>query len=536
MADDTPGPPLLVTGTLPSYILGAAYSGALDVSGAVGRFTVEVLPESTLPSGAYVRADNLANKLTIRWDSYSVYNPVVPEPVYNGGFELGDDGVWVSDTGAWSNVAGQGKGGGRAAQFGAFKGTHNYVGLLTPVTDINRVVRLNCSINHGSASTGEVAAGPYLLWFNRDRQLLRWTNPGQYVRGGKSGDWHDYSFAEAAAGDANVKWVAPGLSANRKSSGAPLWADDVRWNHSYTMGTATGESYFVSLKVTDSLNRVAYWSGDIIVGLPVSFDDFFANGERGYWLDPSDLTTMFQDSAGTTPVTVPGHRVGLIMDKSGNGNHFTSSGTARPILRMDGDSKYYLEFDVTEGRYLALNNTTSQQVRTDSVMTLYGIKWDTVNSGSPQSQAYALGGPSSYGFYWYNMAPGMMYTAYRRWDGETILQTRELTDTASKHTMMHVISRNPLAEAPTGGSGQGYLNFRIDGTDSPLVTSHPTDNNHNLTPSGRTYIGCYGNDSDSGPYAGTFLGARLYGMVNRLVPLILKDEIEAMEEIMGNYI
>lgn len=42
----------------------------------------------------------------------------------------------------------------------------------------------------------------------------------------------------------------------------------------------------------------------------------FAAGEVGAWYDPSDLTTMFQDSAGTTPVTAVGQPVGLRLDKS----------------------------------------------------------------------------------------------------------------------------------------------------------------------------------------------------------------------------
>ena len=46
---------------------------------------------------------------------------------------------------------------------------------------------------------------------------------------------------------------------------------------------------------------------------PVSL---FATGSQGIWLDPSDLTTMFQDRAGTTPVTTPGQTVGLRLDKS----------------------------------------------------------------------------------------------------------------------------------------------------------------------------------------------------------------------------
>jgi hypothetical protein len=42
----------------------------------------------------------------------------------------------------------------------------------------------------------------------------------------------------------------------------------------------------------------------------------FAAGEQGVWYDPSDLTTMFQDAAGTTPVTAVEQPVGLRLDKS----------------------------------------------------------------------------------------------------------------------------------------------------------------------------------------------------------------------------
>ena len=41
----------------------------------------------------------------------------------------------------------------------------------------------------------------------------------------------------------------------------------------------------------------------------------FAAGEQGAWYDPSDLSTLFQNSAGTTPVTALGQPVGLMLDK-----------------------------------------------------------------------------------------------------------------------------------------------------------------------------------------------------------------------------
>lgn len=45
----------------------------------------------------------------------------------------------------------------------------------------------------------------------------------------------------------------------------------------------------------------------------------FGSGEQGVWYDPSDKSTMFQDAAGTIPVTAVGQPVGLMLDKSKNG-------------------------------------------------------------------------------------------------------------------------------------------------------------------------------------------------------------------------
>lgn len=71
----------------------------------------------------------------------------------------------------------------------------------------------------------------------------------------------------------------------------------------------------------------------------------FANGEQGAWYDPSDISTMFQDSAGTTPVTAAGQPVGLIMDKSGRANHASQPTSAsRPVLQTDG-TRWWLAFD-----------------------------------------------------------------------------------------------------------------------------------------------------------------------------------------------
>lgn len=65
-------------------------------------------------------------------------------------------------------------------------------------------------------------------------------------------------------------------------------------------------------------------------------DDLFSSGAPGVFLDPSDLTTMFSDRAGTIPITTPGTVVGKRLDKSGLGNHATApTDAARPTYGIE---------------------------------------------------------------------------------------------------------------------------------------------------------------------------------------------------------
>ena len=51
-----------------------------------------------------------------------------------------------------------------------------------------------------------------------------------------------------------------------------------------------------------------------LTGLSSMVKTLFSAGEQGVWYDPSDLSTLFQDAYGTTPVTAVGQPVGLILD------------------------------------------------------------------------------------------------------------------------------------------------------------------------------------------------------------------------------
>ena len=81
----------------------------------------------------------------------------------------------------------------------------------------------------------------------------------------------------------------------------------------------------------------------------------FASGEQGAWYDPSDMSTLFQDDAGATPVTAADQTVGRMSDKSGNGNHATQADVAkRPALRT-GAGLWWLEFDTVDDVLLLPN-------------------------------------------------------------------------------------------------------------------------------------------------------------------------------------
>ena len=71
---------------------------------------------------------------------------------------------------------------------------------------------------------------------------------------------------------------------------------------------------------------------------PVSL---FTGGTPGVWLDPTDISTLFQDAAMTIPVTADGDPVGAIRDKSGNGNHAVQTvDNRRPIYKVGSVTPY----------------------------------------------------------------------------------------------------------------------------------------------------------------------------------------------------
>ena len=115
----------------------------------------------------------------------------------------------------------------------------------------------------------------------------------------------------------------------------------------------------------------------------MNIGQLFASGEQGAWYDPSDMSTLFQDSAGTVPVTAVEQPVGRILDKSGRGNHASQATTTkRPVLKIDAGGRYYLSFDGVDD---ALQTGNIDFTGTDK-MTV----WAGVTPGSVAANAMLL--------------------------------------------------------------------------------------------------------------------------------------------------
>lgn len=123
----------------------------------------------------------------------------------------------------------------------------------------------------------------------------------------------------------------------------------------------------------------AFWTpGAVQIGsssknLTQIIKSIFGLGGQGFFYDPNDLSTMYQDAAGTVPVTSVGQHVGLIRDKSGRNNHaYQTTSASRPILQRNATTgAYYLAFDGADD-FLRTNNIDFTM--TDKVSLFAGVR------------------------------------------------------------------------------------------------------------------------------------------------------------------
>lgn len=135
------------------------------------------------------------------------------------------------------------------------------------------------------------------------------------------------------------------------------------------------------------------------VGNGLSFSGFssftpaslFTGGVPGAWYDPPDLTTMFQDAAGTTPVTAVEQPVGLLLDKSQGlalGSELVTNGSFSSDTAWTKGAGWTISGGSANFTHTGINANLSQNLGI-TVGGRYEVTFTvTITSGSPTCSVY----------------------------------------------------------------------------------------------------------------------------------------------------
>ena len=126
----------------------------------------------------------------------------------------------------------------------------------------------------------------------------------------------------------------------------------------------------------------------------------FTGAVDGVWYDPSNLSSLFQDAAGTIPVTADGDPVGLMRDLSGNNFHATQATAGnRPVYKTDGVSRW-LQLTAASSQFMT---HTANAPGTGNFLAVYAF--ESSASGVP-FLAFGAGTTTTYtGLSFRNVAP-----------------------------------------------------------------------------------------------------------------------------------
>lgn len=139
---------------------------------------------------------------------------------------------------------------------------------------------------------------------------------------------------------------------------------------------------------------------------PFTPDELFKNGEQGVWLDPSDLSTMFQDVKGRTPVTRDGQPVGLFLDKS-QGLHLKDVTSLVSVVTTGGVTSEPTEHGT---RYTVGNSAGGVSIRDTDPLKTYKVEMTYSLEGSASwyikvaleegenKKVEFISGPEDYGY------------------------------------------------------------------------------------------------------------------------------------------
>lgn len=188
---------------------------------------------------------------------------------------------------------------------------------------------------------------------------------------------------------------------------------------------------------------------------------FVGEAANAFWIDPSDLSTLFQDRAGTIPVTQHGDPVSLALDKSGQGRDMVlhPEATAQPIYMTDGFRRW---IDVPAGGDFHIANDIPLTNRTLIAAFRLSAEMEGENAQLIMQGAGESGGGNAY-----------LALDLRRWGGVLASNTHptggiELEGSALSDEMDAVVTMRMDVASP-------YSDLRLDGVLDASHTLEPSD-------------------------------------------------------------
>lgn len=218
-------------------------------------------------------------------------------------------------------------------------------------------------------------------------------------------------------------------------------------------------------------------------GLTSRVSSIFANNEPGVWFDPSDLSTLYQDAAGTVPVTGVEQPVGLMLDKSKGlvlGPELVANGTFdTDVSGWTAENNASIAWE--NGELAVFTTTASSSGARQSLTTVAGRSYRiSYASRSPNGLVRRLivqspysvldvntsNAESSYIFVAGAASTTIIFASATNSPGSRLYDNISVRELPGNHAFQTTTTSRPVLRQD--GNGTHYLYF--DGVDDFLVT------------------------------------------------------------------
>lgn len=127
---------------------------------------------------------------------------------------------------------------------------------------------------------------------------------------------------------------------------------------------------------------VLYRKAPAVVGGAFSIEGLFGGGDTGFYLDFQDLSTLYQDTSFTTPVTTDGQEIQGVQDKSGSGRDFIYNAThGSPLIWYDATNDFARIGETPGGKGRSLESTSSFMYAAGACTMFFAIKANPAGTG-----------------------------------------------------------------------------------------------------------------------------------------------------------